>query len=239
MLTDEQRQKAQRALDNSSLPMFDIKRMEQENAYRTHIWACKMVEQYNLPYRILLAYFKQHGYEYLKNHGAAHDENIVLINRCYPLPGYTIADLPTIDWYIRKNEINPFIRIVSGPFDDDLTSSKFDLRTFIDDEAINAQIEEATRKQHTWDLQTSEGIKAWEHEFAHFLADENFSTYTAFDWFGVKTSTPDNSKIKYWKKLQRDYRKNPDEYRQEEPPYLPEYANKYTLWGFDIDFTDK
>lgn len=239
MLTNEQRQKAKQALLYSDLPMFNTKRWEQEHAYEVHLWACMMVKEYGLPYRILLAYFKKHGYEYLKCHGAAHNDNIVLINRLYPKPGYLAADLPTIDWYIRKYEINPIIRIESGPFPDDLTSSKWDFRTFIDDDVINAQIDEATRKQHTWDLQTSEGIKAWEHEFAHFLADEDFSKYTPFDFFGEKSSTPDKSKIKYWKKLQREYNKNPDDYRQEEPPYLAEYANNYTLWTFNIDYTDK
>ena len=78
MLTDIQLQKAEEILYNRKASYHTI---EQKIAYWHHKNALKMVETYNLPYRICLNYIK------------ADNKGYVLLNPNYPMPGYPLKDL--------------------------------------------------------------------------------------------------------------------------------------------------
>ena len=251
-MNELQRQKALEKLGDDdgyrSLPMFLFTEeyWKKENAYYNHLWAIKMMDIFNLPFRILYNYFNEYGYRYLKCATAAHHDNIVLLNRCYPAPGYSEDGLMGFDWGDYDN-----IGITNGLVKGDPTSDKFDLITYIRNADMKAEAERKAYSQHTWDLETKEGIKRWEYEFAHFLKD--IEGYTYFDYFGtkgtiLKKSTLKNPKhtkdtisdksalknqkrIIYWQQLSEAYNKNPESYRQEEPRF-DDYKGEYTLWTF-------
>ncbi len=216
-MNDIQRQKALEAVSASNL--IDVEELEKAHALDVHLWAMQNVDVYNLPYGILKAYFKEYGL-YLKGYEAACKDGIVLINPLYPKPGYYRADLVCVDWYIDNHyNLNPLIRIIPGPFKDNLTSSKFDLRTYIQEGSeLREKIDKKAAEQETWNLSTAAGRKVWEHEFAHFLNAADFDNYSTFDWWGKKQAPEEaEERINYWKSLQADYHLHPEEYRQEEP----------------------
>lgn len=243
-MNDLQKQKALEKLGEEDLsyyrlPMLDTssEQYKKEKAFKCHVWACKMIEAFNLPYRVLYDYFMEYGTEYLKGYISANNGKICLLNRCYPLPGYEKSKLIGVSCHA------DYIGIQSGPFKDDLTSSNYDLRFSITDESINAEIEAKAAEQHQWDLSTQEGFEKWKYFFAHFLGKADLSNYSCLDLFGKKEATSaDNKRLDCWKSLQADYHFNPDNYMKEEPPYLPEYEDKYTLWKFywnDMNLNDK
>lgn len=243
-MNDLQRQKAIEKLGEEDLsyyrlPMLDTssEQYKKEKAFKCHVWASKMIEVFNLPYRVLYDYFMEYGTEYLKGYISANNGKICLLNRCYPLPGYEKSKLIGVSCQA------DYIDIQSGPFKDDLTSSNYDLRFSITDESINAEIEAKAAEQHQWDLSTAAGRKQWAYYFAHFLGKADLSNYSCLDLFGKKEATSaDNKRLDCWKSLQADYHFNPDNYMKEEPPYLPEYEDKYTLWKFywnDMNLNDK
>lgn len=232
-MNDLQKQKALEKLGEEDLsfyrlPMFESsEQYKKEVAFKCHAWASKMIEVFNLPYRVLYDYFMEYGTEYLKGYAAAHNGKICLLNRCYPLPGYEKSKLIGVSCHA------DYICIQSGPFKDDLTSSNYDLRFSITDESINAEIEAKAAEQHQWNLSTAAGRKQWAYYFAHFLGKADLSNYSCLDLFGKKEATSaDNKRLDCWKSLQADYHFKPDNYMKEEPPYLPEYKDKYTLWKF-------
>lgn len=232
-----QREKALSLLENeySQLPMFlhDDETMRKEHALNCHLWAMQMVDVYNLPYRILYDYFIQYGYDYMKGWQPAERNGIVLLNRCYPKPGYYIPDLVGVSMYISKDVLNPDVYIDVGPFADDLTSSNYDIRTLIKDgTALKEEVEAKAAAQITWNLETAAGIQEWKYQFGHWLNGAQFNDYRTFDWWGKKTAPNEEEKISFWKCLQADYYMHPENYRQEEPPFNPEDTDKYTLWKF-------
>ena len=212
--------------------MIDVKELEKAHALNVHLEAMQSVDTYNLPYAILKPYFKEYGL-YLKGYSAACKDGIVLINPLYPKPGYYQADLVGVDWYIDSHyNLNPLVRIIPGPFKDDLTSSKFDLRTYIQEGSeLREKIDKKATEQITWDLSTAAGRKVWEHEFAHFLNAADFDNYSTFDWWGKKEAPKEaEERINYWKSFQADYHMNPNKYRQEEPTC--DNPEEYTLGTF-------
>lgn len=232
-MNDLQRQKAIEKLSEEGfdykLPVLDTssEQYKKEKAFRCHVWACNMIEVFNLPYKVLYDYFMEHGTEYLKDYQAAHNEKICLLNRCYPLPGYEHSKLIGVSCHA------DYINIQSGPFKDDLTSSKFDFRVVITDESINAEIEAKAAEQHPWDLSTREGFKKWKYYFAHFIGNTDLTTYSCLNLFGKKEAKKeDNQRLECWLSVQADFHMNPENFMQEEPPYLPEYKDSYTLWKF-------
>ena len=235
-MNDLQREKALSLLDDSysSLPMFrfDEDELNKQHALNCHLWAMQMIDVFNLPYRVLYAYFSRYGYEYMKGWKAAEKDGICLLNRCYPKPGYYIPDLVGVSMYIKKDVINPDVYIDAGPFKDDVTSTKYDLRTLIKDGTeLKAEVEAKAAAQITWDLSTAEGIKEWKYQFAHFLNAAQFNDYRTFDWWGKKTApNEEEEKINFWKCLQADYYMHTDNYRQEEPTC--NNPDDYTLWTF-------
>lgn len=242
-MNDLQRQKAIEKLNEEgfeyNLPVLDVssEKYRKENAFKCHVWACKMIEVFNLPYRVLYDYFMEHGTEYLKGYQAAHNDKICLLNRCYPLPGYEESKLIGISCH------SNFLELQVGPYKDDLTSSNYDLRFVITDESINSEIEAKAAEQHPWDLSTREGLNKWKYYFAHFLSNADLMTFSCLNLFGKKEATKeDYQRLECWLSVQADYHMNPDNFMQEEPPYLPEYEGKYTLWKFhwtDLDPNDK
>lgn len=233
-MNDLQRQKALEMLGEEDLsfyrlPMFGTssEQYKKAKAFKCHVWASKLIEVFNLPYRVLYDYLMEYGTEYLKGHISANNGKICLLNRCYPMPGYEQSKLVGVSCHA------DYINIQSGPFEDDLTSSNYDFRVSIFDELINAEIETKAAEQHIWDLSTAAGRKQWAYYFAHFLNNADLKNYSCFDLFGKKEATnADLKRFDCWKSLQTDYYVSPDEYMNEEPPYLPEYENKYTLWKF-------
>lgn len=216
-MNDIQREKAKEAVSASNL--IDFKELEKAYALNVHLEAMQSVDTYNLPYAILKPYFKEYGL-YLKGYSAACKDGIVLINPLYPKPGYYQADLVGVDWYIDNHyNLNPLVRIIPGPFKDDLTSSKFDLRTYIQEGSeLREKIDKKAAEQETWNLSTAAGRKKWEYEFAHFLNAADLENYSCFDWWGKKQAPNEaEERINYWKSLQADYYKHPENYRQEEP----------------------
>lgn len=229
-MNDIQRQKALEAVSASNL--IDVEELEKAHALDVHLWAMQNVDVYNLPYGILKAYFKEYGL-YLKGYNAACKDGIVLINPLYPKPGYYQAVLVGVDWYIDNHyTLNPLVRIIPGPFKDDLTSSKYDLRTYIQEGSeLREKIDKKAAEQITWNLTTAAGRKEWEKQFAHFLNAADFDNYSTFDWWGKKQAPEEaEERINYWKSLQADYHLHPEEYRQEEPTC--NNPEEYTLGTF-------
>lgn len=210
MLTEEQQKKAKEALCCQSV-LLDF---EKKIAFWNQQEAVAMVHDYNLPYRVALNYIK----------AWTRQDGLVRINPCYPFPGYRVDDLIHLrpDEYMLHDPTKPPRE--DGTYELCLTPIKAETR---------ARIKDLCYKLRTWNLDTKQGIKQWEFEFAHFLNAADFDNYTSFDYWGSKQEPKDaESKINYWKKLQADYRKNPSKYRQEEPPCLPGYATDYTALEF-------
>ena len=217
-MNDIQRQKAKEVVAANHL--IDVKELEKLYALNCHLWSIQMIDKFNLPYRILLDYFKKYGYQYMKGGQAAVKDGIVLLNRCYPKPGYYMPDLIGVSMYIKKDVLNPLVIVRSGAFADDLTSTNYDLRIDIaEGSELKAEIEAKAAAQHTWNLSTHE----WEYEFAHFINAADFDCYTNFDWWGNKAAPNEEqeNRMNYWKSLQADYHMNPNKYRREEPTCPP------------------
>lgn len=213
------RDKALQCLAAASLPASED--LVKAAAVQEHLFTMQMVNVYNLPFKILRDYYKKYGYKYLKSTDTAHNDSIVLLNRCYPRPGYLIDKLIGVN----TSDIN----LLEGRFADDLN----DLKLVIKDDRLKEEVESTAAEQHLWDLSTAAGHKHWEYYFAHFLASAHFDEYSYLDWWGERTpnevmTQAQQDRIAYWKRLQRAYLRNPENYMQEEPQYLPEYEGKYT-----------
>lgn len=209
MLTEEQREKAKEALFVRSA-IYDF---EKKLAFWNHQEAVKMIDTYNLPYRVALDYIK-----------GPKQEGFVKINPCYPLPGYYRDDL------IRLKPYEYTLHDTSSPPNEDGSYSL--CLTPINDDT-RARIKDLCYNLRTWNLSTAAGRKKWEYEFAHFLNAADFDNYSCFDYWGSRTE-PEGAaeRINYWKCLQADYHMHPNNYRQEEPPYLSSYDTDYTLLEF-------
>ena len=210
MMTPEQEQKARAALMEKALDDF-----KKGNAFERHQKACKWVFEFNLPYRVSL--------DYLKRYKAA--DGVVMINRCYPLPGYPAAALLTLTPG-ELDEQNPDTYKVDPDGRKVLNMKIFDTPL----QNIEEKIQENLRQFWTWDLETPEGLQAWELEFAHFLDGYDIDSFTAFDMFG-RPDADENAlyeRKRYYKGVLDRFKHSKNAYRQNEPPYLPEYAEKYT-----------
>lgn len=222
-MDDLKRNKARQVLAAESLP--DLDKMY---AIREHLWIMQMIYAYNLPFKILHDYFKKYGTKHQRA-DAAHNDSIVLLNRCYPRPGYLIDKLV----YVPQKSV----KLIEGVFADDLS----DLKLTINDKELKTKAESTAAEQHVWDLRTAAGRKNWEYYFAHFLQSAHFDEYSHFDFWGEKsapngrTTQEQQDRIAYWKRVQSKYLRNPENYMQTEPPYLPEYDGKYTTMMFICD----
>lgn len=215
-MTEEQRIKAELALSASFTFNF-----EKEIALSNHEKAIEWISIYNLPYRISLNHLKGSSRDY------------VGINPCYPYPGYNVNDLI----HLSPNEF-----AAHDPTKPPNKDGSYDLCLTPINAETRQQIKEHCEKLRPWNLSTPEGIEKWKYYFAHFLNEADLNDYDSFDWFGVKVasySPEQNHKISFWKCLHADYYLHPDNYMQEEPPYLPSYDNEYTHLEFIPDWEDK
>lgn len=219
-MNQEQRTKAKMALLSKHLGTF-----EQRIAISNHYQAIRWIYRYNLPYRISLDYIKAWDRR----------KGFVMINDNYPLPGYAKDKLMVLN----QNQIT-FKEL--HPKEEDLD---FDYKTplvYPISEALEKQIDEICDKLRPWNFETAAGRKVWEREFAHFLSGYQLNTFTLFDWFGTtdnETTEEKQKKISYWIDLQKDYLRNPSNYRTEEPLFLEEYEDIYTDWKYLIDWGNK
>ena len=203
--------------------------MEKEDAYRRHIRAIQTIDEFNLPYRVLLNYYKKYPCYKDICPREAHYEDICVLNPNYPYPGFCCDDLEELG-------IDD-TRVITGPYKDDVLSSKFDLKVIPNDADRQAIIDKHCAELPTWNLSTPEGLKVWRYEFAHFLSTENFKEYRSFDFWGKNiTESPEHKqRISEWKTLQKKYLKNPTSYRQTEPLYCNYEGKSYTVWHFNFN----
>lgn len=239
-LTQEQKEKAL-AILGEELPYRQYEQLKladdtlKEKALDCHFWALRLLEEVNLPYRLLYDYLMQYGTEYLRkskyqygvlptnNHDCATDGKIVLISRLYPRPGYEIKKLKGIK--LSKNA-----ELVKGPFLDDVNSTKWHTKLVLHG-SLAVEVKSKAAEQFLWNLDTSEGISRWEYYFAHFLNTAELEEYNTFDYFGRRESLKgDIDKINHWKWLRADYQLCPDKYLQQEPKMKKSDRFKFTLW---------
>lgn len=213
MMTEEQRKKAEIALNTSFA--FDF---EKKIAFDNHLKAIEWISIYNLPYRVSLDYLKGSSREYVQ------------INPCYPFPGYNVNDLI----HLKPNEFTPH-----DPSKPPNKDGSYNLCLTPINAEVRQQIKEQCEKLRPWNLSTQEGKEKWKYYFAHFLNAIDLESYNSFDWFGVKVAAyteEQNKKINFWKCLQADFFIHPEDYLQEEPPYLPSYDYEYTHLEFIPDW---
>lgn len=222
MLTEEQRKKAEEALNPfSKLPM--LQNFEKEIAYNNHVTAIKWIEQYNLPYRISLNYLKEYD----------HRKGFIHINPNYPYPGYKKSDLIHLDPY------NDCI-----PYDPDKEPDKngyYELFLSPKEEATRQQIREHNKTLRPWDLSTAAGLEKWKYYFAHLLNAVDLESFNSFDWFGIKAAAynkEQENKINFWKCLQADYYLHQDNFMQKEPIEADYDLDDYTNLEFVPDWKE-
>lgn len=221
-MTPEQERKAVEVLF-----LQELKKIEMRMAYRQHLKACKWVDKYNLPYRVATDYLKR----YNKQSG------VVLINECYPLPGYPAADLLTFT-PDKVDSDNP--KYHKSKNKDGKPMLTIDVFRHLKPE-YEAQVIEHNKQYRPWNLETAAGRGAWEREFAHFLEGYDIDAFTAFDMFG-SADAEENAlyeRKQYFKGVLDRYRSQKNAYRTSEPPYLDEYKGKYTDRKFRLDWVNR
>ena len=217
-MTEKQREKAIQALLEKR--EADLQR---QHAYKVRQKALKWIKKYNLPYRVSVDYLKKYGL----------NSGIVLINRCYPLPGYPRADLLTITPDDLNRDLETLFTQEPGKL------LKYDMKLFRTPKPeVKERIEQHNRQFHTWDLETDTGLESWEHEFAHFIVPYDIDSFTVFDMFGTVDASENAlyARKRYFKGIIDRFNSANGAYRASEPPYLPEYADKYTTNTFVLDF---
>ena len=215
-LTQEQELMARYALLNKATD-----NLRKQQAFDHHNTACKWVTEYGLPYRVSLDYLKTHS----------KDDGIVLINPCYPLPGYPVDGILTITGADLDYD-NPNLYTV-----DEKGVRTYKSELFYSPNAGAAEeIRVHNLQFRTWDLETVDGLTAWEYEFAHFLDGYDIDRFTAFDTFG-RGNVSDNALDAFkrtLKAIQHRFKANKQSYRTSEPVYLPEYDELYTVAAFKL-----
>lgn len=216
MMTEEQKRKAEIALSASLYADF-----EKKIAFNNYLTAIEWIELYNLPYRVSLDYLK--GYN--KENG------FVLINPCYPFPGYNVNDLI----HLKPDEVTPH-----DPSKKPNKDGSYDLCLTPINAETRQQIKEHNKKLRPWDLSTAAGLKQWEYYFAHFLNGADLNALDTFSLFGTKEAPKGaTDKINYWKALQADYHMHTDKYMQDEPLLAAYDLEEYTILEFAIDWDNK
>ena len=84
-----------------------------------------------------------------------------------------------------------------------------------------------------WDLNTAEGVKAWEYYFTRFLVPYygQFDSWSMFDFFGSREHAPEEVEQKraYYKALAADYIEHAEHYDTQPHYKTPADYNKYDL----------
>lgn len=195
--------------------------LKRSHAYKMHQKACKWVHKYNLPWRVSMDYLKRFDLT----------SGVVLINECYPLPGYPITELIHITLADIAN--NPACIEILPDGKKKLKPQALD--TLPPD--LADVIEEHNRKYRPWDLETAAGRDSWEREFAHFLDNYDFDSFSCWEMFGT-SDLPESelyARKRYYKDVLQRYRSAKSSYRANEPPYLAEYADTYTTRKYFVD----
>ena len=199
-----------------------LEQIKRHHAFMMHQKARKWVTKYNLPYRISLDYLKQYDLA----------SGIVLINECYPKPGYPKDGV----LHLGINDMD-----VNNPdcYEERDGKRIQNINTFKTPLPAAAQkIEMNNQRFRTWNLQTEEGREEWERQFAHFLDGYDLDSFSSWDMFGVPDAPDDvlEALRRYLKGVLLRYRDSKTasrtSYRTEEPPYLPEYDELYTTQKF-------
>jgi hypothetical protein len=174
---------------------------------------------YALPYR---AY-----YDYLRKR-AKEPSNTLMINPCYPEPGYPIDGIIRVtksDFEIPKEAIE------SSPGED------LYIYNYLKPE-IKAQVDAIINRFSPWHNATTFSPE-WKKIFLKFIKDYDFDTFTCFDFFGAtigeindpEIGLVDESQIEVckavYKRLADEYKENPERYEYQEPIYHEEYGYLY------------
>lgn len=205
MLTEEQKRKAMIALLKKG---EDLDRMV---ALRQHKRAKQAFTRYGLPYRVYLDNLKRYEDIEIKK------RDYVPINDCYPLPGYPIQNIIEVDFMdfdrTEIREVNPGV------------------------EYLNPDVKERVCIVMRNNIPCPLFSEEWEYNFLHFLKGYDFKSFTDFDFIG-ETGTMQLGDIrllqKHYAEYQKKYESNPENYRQQEPPYLPEYKEQYSDYPYRI-----
>lgn len=212
---DERENRARLALIDAQFREF-----ERKVAYERHLKACAWVDTYNLPYRVSMDYMKRYG----------HHSGVVLINPCYPLPGYPAAELLTLSHDDLDTDNPDVYRIEQG--------RRVYLMKLFDTpkEEVRQRVEQHNKRFRPWDLDTDDGRRVWELEFAHFLTGYDIDAFSMFDMFGRMDAdeTALRARKRYYKGVLDRFNSGNGAYRTSEPPYLPGYEEQYTAQEYLI-----
>lgn len=191
MLTKEQEHKAQMKILEQM--WIDI---EKSMALERHKKAQEGMKQYGIPYRICLDYYK-----------ADTNKDTVSLNPCYPLPGYEISkcvSVTTEDFEPKQRTDNRPLRLEEIFSVDTLKEEK------------KQEVLKAISTCRTWVILDTE----WERIFLHFFKGYDIGSFTEFDFYGTKnTVEPGDIQLlrNVYKRLQKKYQENPNDYLQSEP----------------------
>ena len=202
MLTKEQEHKAQMKI----LEQMRID-LEKAQALENHKKAQEGMRKYCIPYRICLDYYK-----------APFNDEVVRLNPCYPLPGYEIDKCIRVS----SNDFEPKQRADNRPLKLDEIFSVDTIK-----EEKRAEVIRVISECKPWVMFDNE----WERIFLHFLKGYEVDKFTEFDLFGTKGEIHpgDIGLLRHvYKRLQKKYLDNPNDFIQNEPllsDYDPDLYN--------------
>lgn len=223
MLTFDQTMKAIKALAKSKGENPE-KRLALELHKKAKREAFKI---YHLPYRCY--------YDYLKSR-ADHPGNKLMLNPCWPNPGYPIDKVIIVN----KEEFDISKELANGsrPFEEVYSYDHLKPE-------VKEQVELIRNRFCPWGELFSD---TWKKYFLKFLNGYDFTKFTCFDFFGATLGEVDldgeiidESQIgllqSVYERLQKEYKENPSKYNYEDPLSCEEYLYLYQDKPFTIEQT--
>jgi len=199
MLTEKQKEQGERAVLGLLHEDF-----VKHRALKRHKRALEVWKMYGIPYKCTLDYLKKDL------------QDVVLLNDCYPLPGYP------------KDVKKIIVHVPQDTLPNELTPN----------EEKQAEINEYARQFIKYQRFDEE----WKYRFLHFLDNYDFSLFTAFDFTGMNEdiSLSDLNLLRnVYTRLQAEYKSNPTDYINTEPVYLDEYKEQYTSTLYELVMDNK
>lgn len=182
--------------------------------FELHKIAKRDCNKYELPYRCY--------YNYLLDR-AHHPSNKLMLNPCYPEPGYPIEWILKVD----KNDFDIPKELIGSRTIDPYTYDNLKPE-------VKEQVNQIRYRFSTWGAFDEK----WHKIFGKYIANYDFESFTCFDFYGCtlgelntdETSvTQDDIELlqRVYNRFATKYKENPNIYRVREPEYRPEFGYLY------------
>ena len=183
---------------------------------------------YKLPYRVY--------YDYLRKRAFA-PTNRLMLNPCYPEPGYPIDGIIQV----LENDFEIPQELLNGSRDN------LYVYQYLKPE-IKTQVDAIKRRFCSWDSPDVFNEK-WKSIFLKYLNGYDIESFSCFDFFGATLNELDDPELglidesqiemirAVYLRLQGEYMENPSKYEYKEPYDAEEYSYLYTDCPFALKFS--